>query len=71
MISENDRKILEIISKSHLVTLGELGTRLGTNGPNGAATSISRLIELGLVNKVESMGNCIVITQKGMRALKE
>jgi len=67
MLSESDRKLLEILSKKHLVTKGELKFK----EHDGVDLNLNRLIELGLVEKVESLGTAFVITQKGIRAIGE
>ena len=70
MLSENDRKILQLMGKNLLMTTGELARILKTEY-NGSAPSLQRLMEMGYVEKVESIGTALVVTQKGMRALKE
>ncbi len=71
MLTDTDKKILEILSKQLLITKGELVTQLSSHNLDGAEMSINRLRELGYIEKVESLGTCFVITQKGMRVLKE
>ena len=71
MLSDGDRRILELLSKQLLVTKGELLVQLNREKHNGSDVSIGRLKEMGYIDKVESLGTCLVITQKGMRALKE
>lgn len=70
MLSENDRKILQIMDKNLLMTTGELARIMETEY-NGNASSLQRLMEMGYVEKVESIGTALVVTQKGMRAVKE
>ncbi len=48
----------------------EIARSLNRNDYNGTSTSISRLQELGYLDKVESLGTSFVITQKGIRAAK-
>jgi len=71
MITDVDRRVLKIMGKNLLVTTGELSRMLQKEDLNGNSFSISRLLELGYVEKVESIGTTLVITQKGLRALKE
>jgi hypothetical protein len=71
MLSDVDKRVLELLSKQLLVTKGELIVQLNREKHNGSDISISRLREMGYIDKVESLGTCIVITQKGMRALSD
>ena len=71
MLSESERKIMEILSKQLLITKGELMMQLEKEKLNGAETSLGRLRNMGYVEKVESLGTCFVLTQSGQRALKE
>jgi hypothetical protein len=71
MLSDVDRKILEMLSRQLLVTKGELILQLNREKHNGTDISIGRLRDMGYIDKVESLGTCLVITQKGMRALKD
>ncbi|UCD07756.1 MAG: hypothetical protein JSW41_02180 [Candidatus Aenigmatarchaeota archaeon] len=66
-----ERRILELLSKQLLITKGELTVQLNRERHNGSDISIHRLREMGYIDKVESLGTCLVITQKGMRALNE
>ena len=71
-LSETDKKVLRIMSDRLLVTKGELLGALKKEIKDGASdTSIQRLRDMGYVKAVESMGNCYVVTQRGMRAMKE
>lgn len=67
MLSEVEQRILEFASKRHLVTKAEIADLLQRNAWNGTESSMSRLTEMGYMDKVESLGTCFVITQKGMR----
>ncbi len=70
MLSEVEQKILDLISKRHLVTKGEIADLLQRNACNGTESSVSRLTEMGYMDRVESLGTCFVITQKGIRFTK-
>ncbi len=70
MLSEVEQKILDLISKRHLVTKGEIADLLQRNACNGTDSSVSRLTEMGYMDRVESLGTCFVITQKGIRFTK-
>jgi len=71
MLSEVEKKILELLSRQLLITKGELVVQLNRERYDGTSVSIQRLREMGYIDKIESLGTCLVITQKGMRALKE
>lgn len=71
MLNDMERRILQLLSKQLLVTKGELIVQLNREKHNGSDVSIGKLRDMGYLDKVESMGTCLVITQKGMRALKE
>lgn len=69
MLSDVDKRVLELLSKQLLITKGELLVQMNREKHNGSDISINRLREMGYIDKVESLGTCLVITQKGMRAL--
>lgn len=71
MLSEVEKRILELLSKQLLVTKSELIVQLNREKHNGSDISIHRLRDMGYIDKIESLGTCIVITQKGMRALAD
>ena len=71
MLSESERKIMEIMSRQLLITKGELVMQLEKEKLNGADVSLNKLKNMGYVDKVESLGTCFVLTQAGHRALKE
>ena len=71
MLSQTDRKVLEIFSKKLLVTKEELAMQLSREKQDGIDTVIQHLKSMDYIDKVESLGNCFVITQTGIRALKE
>ena len=71
MLNDVERRILELLSRQLLVTKGELIVQMNREKHNGSDVSLGRLRDMGYVDKVESLGTCLVITQKGMRVLKE
>ena len=71
MLNDVERRILELLSRQLLVTKGELIVQMNREKHNGSDVSLGRLSDMGYVDKVESLGTCLVITQKGMRVLKE
>jgi len=70
MLSETDMKILDILKGRHLITKSELNGLLRKEDWNGGQVSVDRLMEMGYIDKVESLGTCLVITQKGIRLLE-
>ena len=68
MLTESERKILDIIAAQQLITKGELKIKLGKE--NGGDVGLQRLKEMGYIDTVESLGNCFVITQSGLRAVQ-
>ncbi len=70
MLSETERKVLEIMSKQLLINKGELVSKLEQSGINGSGLNLGKLLEMGYVEKVESLGICYVLTQAGQRAAK-
>jgi arginine repressor len=68
MMSEVERRILELASKNQLITKEEIARTLNRSDYNGTDTSVSRLQEMGFLSKIESLGTSFVITQKGIRA---
>ena len=66
-LSEVDKRVLDILSNQLLVNKGELVQKIGSNG---IGTSLEKLMGMGLVDRVESLGVCYVITQHGIRAIK-
>ena len=71
MLSDSERKILEMMSRQLLVTKSEIAAHLGKTVLDGEQYSVNRLVEIGYVEKVESLGVCYVITQAGIRAMKQ
>jgi hypothetical protein len=70
MISEQERRVLEVVSKQLLITKGEIMSLLNKEKVNGTDVTLQRLRDSGFIDKVESLGTCFVITQKGIRAMK-
>ena len=70
MMSDIERRILELASKNLLITKEEITRFLNRNEYDGTGVSVGRLQELGYLDKVESLGTSFVITQKGIRAAK-
>ena len=68
MLNEPEQKVLGILEKRHLVTKAELNQLISKE--NGDATAVSRLMDKGLIEEVENMGNCLVITKLGLRTVK-
>lgn len=70
MLSDTERKVLEIMSKQLLINKGELISKLEQSGVNGTGLNLGKLLEMGYVEKVESLGVCYVLTQSGQRAAR-
>ncbi len=70
MLSSTERKILEFLSANLLTTKGEIARHCSTESNDGMMNSIERLKSSGFIDKVESLGICYVITQKGIREMK-
>jgi hypothetical protein len=70
MMSEVERKILELAARNLLITKEEIARLLNRDSYDGTSVCVGRLEELGLLDKVESLGTAFVITQKGIRAFK-
>ncbi len=71
MLTDIDMKVLKSMSKQLLLRKSEIASVANLSGSDGADITLSRLIDLGYVEKVESLGMCYVITQKGLRVIKE
>ena len=65
MMGELEKQIFELVCKQLLVNKKELVSRFKATG--GLETGLSRLIDMGYIDKVESLGTCYVATQKGIR----
>ncbi len=70
MLSDQEKRILEVISKQLLITKGEIMSFLNKEKVNGTDVLLQRLRDSGYIDKVESLGTCFVVTQKGIRAMK-
>ena len=73
MLSGTEKQVLEFLQNRLLTTSGEISSYVNKQGQpsNGAtAASIKKLMDFGYVQSLQSMGNCYVITQRGLRALK-
>lgn len=71
MLSDTDRQMLEFFKERHLITKEEIASLTNGHARNGLKFNVQRLVDLGFVEKVESLGTCYVITQAGMRALRD
>jgi hypothetical protein len=71
MLTDIDMKVLKSMSKQLLLRKSEIASVANLSGSDGADITLGRLIDLGYVEKVESLGMCYVITQKGLRVIKE
>ena len=71
MLSDAEKMILKLMSEKLLTTRSELVMSLEKEKHNGAEMGIQRLRNMGYIEKVESLGTCLVLTQKGQRALRE
>lgn len=70
MMSDVERRILELAASNLLITKEEITRALNRNEYDGTSVCVGRLEELGFLEKVESLGTVFVITQKGIRASK-
>lgn len=71
-LTDMEKKILGIIGKQDLITKSELDIKLRKAGFNGASSAgLQKLIQIGYVNSVESLGNCFVLTQSGSKAFED
>lgn len=68
MLNLNEKRILELLNKRQLMTKDELTSTL--NGEDGVEITMGRLRDRGLIDNVANMGNCIVITKRGLQVLK-
>jgi hypothetical protein len=71
MLTMVENEILNIMSKRQLITKSELAIQLQKDNHNGVENAVQRLKDMGYIDTVESLGNCLVITQSGIRTLKE
>jgi len=71
-LTDIERKILELLGSSNLLTKSELGIKVKQAGFNGTADiGLQRLRQIGYVEHVESLGNCFVLTQDGIKAYED
>jgi len=70
MLSEQERRVLELVSRQLLVTKGEIMSFLNKEKVNGTDVMLQHLRDSGYIDKVESLGTCFVVTQKGIRAMQ-
>jgi hypothetical protein len=70
MLSDQEKRVLEVISKQLLITKGEIISLLNKEKVNGTDVMLQRLRDSGYIDKVESLGTCFVVTQKGIRAMQ-
>jgi hypothetical protein len=69
-LNEGERKILEIMSKNLLLTKAEISYHLSKEGYDSVDDCLRSLMDMDLVQKVESLGVSFVITQKGLKMVK-
>ncbi len=60
-----EKQIFDMVCRQLLVNKKELVSKFKATG--GLETGLSRLIGMGYIDKVESLGTCYVATQKGIR----
>ena len=71
MLTELDMRVLKAMSKQLLLRKAEIAKIAKLPDTEGVDITIGRLTEMGYVDKVESLGLCYVITQSGIRIIKE
>lgn len=71
MLTMVENEILNIMNKQQLITKSELSIQLKKDNHNGVDNAVQRLKDMGYIDSVESLGNCLVITQSGIRTLRE
>lgn len=70
MLNPNERQVLELLKKNHLMTTTEMATAAAREKVDSLDVAVARLRDRGLIDSVQNMGNYVVITKKGMQALK-
>ncbi len=65
MIGELEKQIFDMVCRQLLVNKKELIAKFKATG--GLETGLARLIDMGYIDRVESLGTCYVATQKGIR----
>lgn len=68
VMGDIEKQIFELVCKQLLVNKKELIARFRSTG--GLETGLARLIDMGYIDKVESLGTCYVATQKGIRVFE-
>ena len=63
-----ERQIFDLICRQLLVNKKELVSKFRSTG--GLDTGLARLMDMGYIDKVESLGTCYVATQKGIKAFE-
>ena len=71
MLNGSERQLLDVICQRMLVTKGELKALVQEPQNGGLEGAIRKLKELGYIEHIESMGTCIVPTQRGIRAVRD
>lgn len=70
MLTQIEKYILKVFSERHLLSIGEIESVLKRKREDGVDSALKYLISSGYIQKVESLGNCFIITKKGLKALK-
>ena len=70
MLTEQEKRVLEAVSKQLLITKGEIKSIMNREKADGTDIMLQRLRDGGYIDKVESLGTCFVITQRGIRAVQ-
>lgn len=65
-----EKRVLQLLEKGNVLTKSELLSVLARERLTSGEAAVSKLKSQGLVDFVQNLGNCVVITKKGMRALK-
>jgi hypothetical protein len=72
MMSEEEVKVLELLSNRLVAKLSEIRSGIGEGGADGIKTTVHKLVSMDFVKMIEPIGDkCYVITKKGSRILKE
>lgn len=71
VLSEAEKKVLEIVSQRKLITKQEVNSLLEPHGFTSKDVNLSRLAENGFMQLVEGMGTVLIATKKGQDYLKE
>ncbi len=65
MMGDIEKQIFDMVCRQLLVNKKELVSKFKATG--GLETGLARLMDMGYIDKVESLGTCYVATQKGIR----